>query len=217
MNDNIGVGLIVGLAIGISLYVWNSDNFTKTQKIGLICCVIFPPLQWGSILLVLAYNNSLKNNSQLKITEKKVDQTETKLALSISNLEELKEKGILTKKEYKEKIKKIETQKNNQKIKKLKEYKQLKSLLENNILTNNEFENKIKLLIPKEINRKIKKNQIFIIKDKTYTLEEIKVQFENGNYFINKNTEITLNDGSNKTIENINKLSFILEYFPPKL
>jgi hypothetical protein len=66
MNENIGVGLIVGLAIGTSLYIWNSDNFTKPQKIGLVCCIIFPPMQWGSILLVLAYNKYQSENNLLK-------------------------------------------------------------------------------------------------------------------------------------------------------
>src|SRR5690606_33467971 len=65
---------------------------------------------------------------------------------SISNLTDLKDKGILTDEEYYEKVKKIEDQKIEQDFLNLTEYKQLKSLLDSNILTKDEFENKIEVL-----------------------------------------------------------------------
>jgi uncharacterized membrane protein YcjF (UPF0283 family) len=71
MENNIAVGILVGLAVGTSLYVWNSDSFTKPQKIGLICCIVFPPLQWVLILLVLAYNkHQSENTTEAKIIKR---------------------------------------------------------------------------------------------------------------------------------------------------
>jgi hypothetical protein len=56
MNDNIGVGIIVGLAIGSSTYIWNSDCFNKTQKYILLLFILFPPLQWVSAVFLYLYN-----------------------------------------------------------------------------------------------------------------------------------------------------------------
>ena len=73
MENNIGVGLIVGLVIASSLYVWNSKDFTKEQKIFLLVCIIFPPSQWVFILIILAYNKNKENNSEEKIFERKIE------------------------------------------------------------------------------------------------------------------------------------------------
>lgn len=146
MENNVGVGIIVGLTFTSSLYVWSSDSFTKEQKTGLLVCIIFPPAQWLGILIVLAYNSSKRNNSVEKVEERKGNEAKTKLDSTISNLTELKEKGILTEEEYKTKIEKIETEKAEQNLKNSIEYKQLKSLLDSGVLTKDEFENKIQLL-----------------------------------------------------------------------
>ena len=36
MDNNVGVGTIVGLAFASSVYVWKTDNYTKEQKTGLL-------------------------------------------------------------------------------------------------------------------------------------------------------------------------------------
>lgn len=139
MEHNIGVGAIVGLVVASSIYVWNNNNFSKEQKTGLLICIVFAPAQWLGILLVLAYNSNRDNNTIERKTEKKLDST-------ISNLIDLKEKGILTEEEYKSKVHKIETEKAEQYLKNSTEYKQLKSLFDSEVLTKDEFENKIQLL-----------------------------------------------------------------------
>jgi hypothetical protein len=144
MNDNIGVGLIVGLAIGTSLYVWNSDNFTKTQKIGLICCVIFPPMQWVSILLVLAYNKYQSEGTKKAKIIKQNFRSKQNLDSTINDLVELRGKGIISEEEFISKVNTIENQKTEFDIKKSTEYKQLKNLFNSGVLTKEEFENKIK-------------------------------------------------------------------------
>ncbi len=146
MDKSIGVGLIVGLTFASSLYVWNNEKFSSIQKTILLICIVFPPAQWLGILLVLAYNNYKVNNSTEKITERKVEQLKVNLDNSISSLKDLKEKGILTDEEYKTKVAKINTEKEEQSLKNSLEYKQLKSLLDSGILTKEEFENKIKLI-----------------------------------------------------------------------
>lgn len=146
MDDKIGVGILVGIATATSLYVWNSDSFTKPQKIGLICCIVFPPLQWISILLVLAYNkHQSENTTEAKIIKQNVESKQN-LDSAKNNLIELKEKGIITEEEFNSKVEKIESQKTEFDIKNSTEYKQLKNLFDSGILTKEEFESKINLI-----------------------------------------------------------------------
>lgn len=146
MENSIGVGAIVGLTTVSSIYVWNTDSFSKVQKTILLFCIIFPPAQWVGILIFLIYNDYTSNNTQEKINEKKIVENQTKLDSSIQNLKELKDKGILSDIEYRDKVNKIEEEKVNQGIKASVEYNQLKSLLDSNVLTKNEFEDKVEIL-----------------------------------------------------------------------
>ncbi|MDI5950551.1 SHOCT domain-containing protein [Flavobacterium yafengii] len=156
MEHSIGVGAIVGLVFASSIYVWNNDRFSSTQKTILLICIIFPPAQWLGILIISVYNSNIENNTPERKTEKKLEST-------ISNLTELKSKGILSNEEYNSKVKKIKVEKTEQNLKNSLEYKQLKSLFDSGILTKEEFENKIQLLQKisekevntKEINKKI--------------------------------------------------------------
>jgi hypothetical protein len=65
---------------------------------------------------------------------------------NISSLRELREKDILTAKEYEEKLEKIQMVEFEETLKKSDEYSKLKSLHENGILSKSEFEEKIILL-----------------------------------------------------------------------
>lgn len=153
MEHSIGIGGLVGLIIASSLYVWNSDEFTKEQKTFLLIAMVFAPVQWIGILVIKYYNNHQFENTPERKTEKKLDTT-------ISNLTELKEKGILTAEEYKTKVEKIDAEKTEQNLKNSLEYKQLKSLLDSGILTKEEFDNKIQLL-KKSLHRLIEYQTVF--------------------------------------------------------
>jgi hypothetical protein len=146
MENNIGVGAIIGLALTTSIYVWNNEKFSGVQKTILLICIVFPPAQWLGILVVLAYNNYKLNNSIEKVQERKVEQVKVNLDNSISSLKDLKDKGILTAEEYKTKVAKINAEKDEQSLKNSLEYRQLKSLSDNGILTKEEFESKVKLI-----------------------------------------------------------------------
>lgn len=146
MDKSIGVGSIVGLTFASSLYVWKNEKFSSVQKTILLICIVFPPAQWLGILIVLAYNNYKVNNSVEKVQERKVEQVKVNLDNSISSLTDLKDKGILTAEEYKTKVAKINSEKDEQSLKNSLEYKQLKSLLDSGILTKEEFESKLILL-----------------------------------------------------------------------
>lgn len=135
MEHSIGVGAIVGLVFASSIYVWNNDKYSSTQKTLLLICILFPPAQWLGILIVSIYNSNIENSTP----EKKLDST-------ISNLTELKEKGILTEEEYKTKVKKIEVEKTERSLKNSLEYKQLESLYKAGVLSEEEFVNKIRLI-----------------------------------------------------------------------
>ena len=143
MEHNIGVGAIVGLATASSFYIYKSEKFSRIQKTILLICVIFPPAQWLGILIVLAYNNFIENNSVEKIAEIKNENKINTLNSQVESLKDLKEKGILTSEEYNQKVEKIEAEKAEQDLKNSTEYKQLKSLLDSGVLTKEEFESKI--------------------------------------------------------------------------
>lgn len=146
MENNIGIGAIVGLLTVSSIYVWQSESFTKTQKIILLVLIIFAPLQWLGILIFSIYNKIQLENSPERIEEKKTENLKSKLDSTIENLNDLNQKGILTDEEFQQKTAKLEAEKAEQDLKNSTEYKQLKSLLDNGILTKEEFENKINLL-----------------------------------------------------------------------
>ena len=152
MEHNAGVGLIVGLIVASTIYVYNSKKLKKSQKLFLYLCVLFAPLQWLLIFVFLAYNNDIKNNTSEKIEERTAQRNITKIDLTIQNLFDLKCKGVLTDEEYKQKIEKLEFEKNYQNLKNSLDYKQLKSLLDSNVLTIKEFEDKVEKL--KTLNNK---------------------------------------------------------------
>lgn len=164
MEHNIGVGVIVGLTFASSVFVWSSDNFNKVQKTVLLICAIFPPAQWLGILIVLIYNNFRSNNTVEKIQERKTEETNTKLNSSISDLKELKQKGLISEQEYKTKVERIEAEKEEQNLKNSTEYKQLKSLFENGVLTKEEFESKVELLKNQLYKEKIVNKDFKILK-----------------------------------------------------
>lgn len=153
MSKEIWIGAFVGLVTTSTIYVWNSENFTKTQKLLLLACVACFPLQWLGIIACLLYNKHKENNTEEKIAERKIEQKTNLLNFQIENLKDLNEKGILNDEEYNQKAAKIEQEKTEENLKNSQEYKQLKSLFENGILTKEEFGNKIDF---------IKKNKSFI-------------------------------------------------------
>jgi hypothetical protein len=153
MDKDIWIGGIVGLIFATSLYVWNSESFSKNQKVYLLCCVVFAPIQWISILLILAFNNYRIENSPEKTAEKTIEEVKTKLDSTIENLKDLKLKGILTEQEYTEKVQKLEVEKASLDLKNSKEYKQLKNLFDSGVLTKEELEIKVNSL--KEIHKNI--------------------------------------------------------------
>lgn len=91
------------------------------------------------------FNNTANNNAK---------QVKSSLDKSISNLRELKNKGILTDEEYKTKVAKINAKKDEQSLKNSLEYRQLKSLLDGGILTKEEFESKL-IIITQAPKRKV--------------------------------------------------------------
>lgn len=161
MENNIILGAIIGLVTASSLYVWNTKDFTKVQKSFLLIFLIFPPLQWVSILLISAYNKFKIENSTENKSTKKIYQNTNKLELAKESLQDLKNSGIINTDEYNEKVEKIEVQISRYNLLNTPEYNQLKYLFDSDILTKEEFESKVEILK----NQKTDKNRIIIIKD----------------------------------------------------
>ena len=78
MDKNIGIGVIIGLLTFSSIYVWQSKNFSKTQKIILLISVVFAPLQWIGILIFSLYNKVNLENSPERISENKTEEIKRK-------------------------------------------------------------------------------------------------------------------------------------------
>lgn len=146
MEDNILVGAIIGLLTTSTIFVYSTEKLTSSQKTILYFCILFAPLQWILIFVFLAYNQNSENNTVEKKEERKSEQIKLKVDDSISNLYNLKEKGILTDEEYNLKVEKLEAEKAEQDLKNSTEYKQLKSLLDSGVLTKEEFESKVEKL-----------------------------------------------------------------------
>lgn len=146
MDDNIGVGLIVGGVIASSIYVYQSDKFSKAQKAFLLICIIFPPLQWISILILLGINNYKEQNSPETKRQEEIDRKKYNLDDKIHVLSELREKGLLTDEEYYRKLKKLKESKYDFEITLSEDYKILKRLLDDDVLTEQEFNTKIGVL-----------------------------------------------------------------------
>lgn len=225
MEHSIGVGVIVGLVFASSTYVWNNQNFSKEQKTILLVLLVFPPAQWVGILLVLLYNNYKVNNSVEKITERKVKQVKTNLDNSISNLTDLKNKGILTEEEYNTKVEKLNNEKEEQNLKNSTEYKQLKSLLDGGILTKEEFVDKLIVLKTlKPLKTDIEKQNFKIIKIENIStfkdgrIEVFKIYHKKDEYYfyeIEKSKKVFVSIQNNKKYFN-NRNEF-LEYFKEEI
>jgi uncharacterized membrane protein YhaH (DUF805 family) len=139
MDNRIIVGLVVGLTFATTTYVWNSQKFNKTLKWILTLFIAFPPLQWATIIIVLIFKSFDTFNTE---SENKLRTSKS----SINDLIDLKNKGLISENEFKQKVEILEADKIDVKIKQSDEYKKLKGLFESNILTEEEFNNKVRIL-----------------------------------------------------------------------
>ena len=139
MDNKIIVGLVVGLTVASTSFVWNSQKFNKPMRRILTLFTVFPPLQWATIIIVLIFKSFDSFN-----TEEENDLRTSNN--SIKNLIDLKNKGIISENEFKQKVEKLEADNIDIKIKQSDEYKRLKSLFDTGIFTEEEFNDKIKIL-----------------------------------------------------------------------
>lgn len=161
-EHSILVGSIIGFTIFTSGYVYNSNEFSNTQKTILLLMIIFPPLQWISILIAIFYNKSIRQNTPQ-------EKESIKITDAVSNLSELKKSGLLTETEYNEKVSKLNIEKSELELKNTTEYKQLKNLFDVGVLNQDEFDDKINSL---------KK----VLLDKTKQIENVPEK-DNANYY----------------------------------
>lgn len=146
--------------------------------------------------------------------ERKDTETKMKLESTISNLADLKEKGILTNEEYNQKVEKLEEEKAEHNLKNSTEYRQLKSLLDSGVLTKEEFESKVEFIINKNkiliesIGQYLSQKDLNIIKsnynkNNKYSSKEIRNKLEEvlkikTNLNDNELIEIVINELENK-------------------
>tara|TARA_R110002111_G_C5899768_1_gene364046 strand:- start:50 stop:859 length:810 start_codon:yes stop_codon:yes gene_type:complete len=143
MNNNIGVGIIVGLTFASTVFILKSDYFTKSQKIVLGVLFVFPPAQWILAIVLGIWNKN--NNISIGFN---VDKTKN----SIKDLENFKNQGILTEEEFELKTNQLIARKQTEFFEKSAEYRSLKKLRNENILTEQEFGEKADLLKRKILN-----------------------------------------------------------------
>ena len=146
MNNNIGVGLVVGLTTASSIFIYKSQKFTRLQKLILLICILFPPIQWLLAVIILFINHyrfkNLPENIRQQRIQDKININESKL----STLQDLYDKGLITDSEYIEKTRILQKAKFNLELEKSDDYIKLKSLLDENLLTQEEFNDKVQSL-----------------------------------------------------------------------
>lgn len=213
MDERIGIGIIVGLMFASSMFVYNFDRFSKAQKTVLLIFVVFPPLQWASILVLLGIDYFKEQSLIQSVSSKETQAEPTNFQDKINTLKELKNKELLTEDEYNKKadtLKRIELE---TELKLSNDYRKLKSLFDDNILTKEEFEQKLQILSERSHNLtnkqpKIKLPDLHYIKDgynfKMGSFKEFNLRLSsgrlfcvyqkisNGKYFIYLNDEIML-------------------------
>lgn len=137
MGKRIIIGMLTGLVLATTAGIWSSKHFSKSQKIFLTICVIFPPAQWVFAIIIYAYN---KKNDII------IDYKQNINSKDLEKLKHLKNSNLLSDEEYEIKAGKIKTESILNDIKKTGEYKALSQLNKKGILTDNEFDEKIELL-----------------------------------------------------------------------
>ncbi len=108
MNNNIGVGLVVGLATASSIFIYKSEKFTKLQKVILLICILFVPLQWLLTAVILIINHYKLKNLPENIRKKRIQDNINAYDSKIATFQELKNKGLLTDSELNEKTEILE-------------------------------------------------------------------------------------------------------------
>lgn len=214
----IGGGMFA-LAIALYKSASNSSNFSNLQKFILYISIIFPPLNY--LLFIIFYFINISNNrikpavKQLKSSEKEIINYEN---IKIS-LAELQKSNLITADEYIEKKEKIDNDISKEFVLNTKEYENLLLLYKSKILNEEEFNAKTKLLI--DSNKNNIQTQYHLIEKRytifgrLYSINDLKQEFERGNYPFNKHTIIEV-DGVRSTMQNIEALEFFKKYFPPQ-
>lgn len=157
MDEGIGIGLVVGAVTGTSIYVYQSDSFSKAQKAFLLICIVFPPLQWVSTLVLLGINNYRKNSVRDKSTDFLSEREEVSdIDDKIFTLDKLRDSQILTAEEYDDKVSGLKIKKNEAELKLSDDYKNLKKLFDSEILSQEEFDSKVEVLKEKVGKYKVK-------------------------------------------------------------
>jgi hypothetical protein len=149
-----GIILILG---GVAFFIKSFENPNLITFV-----MLFSQIVTGRYLIEFADGKIYNNSPKFYFSSSKINspiENKHSIDSALFNLNDLKQKGILSDEEYKSKIGKIESEKAEQDLKNSTEYKQLKNLLDSGILTRQEFDNKISLL-KKSI---LKKNDFRII------------------------------------------------------
>ncbi len=143
MDKGIGVGIIVALTFTSTIFILQSNYFSKNQKIILGILFVFPPAQWVLALIIGIWNKQSESTIGFKIDNANKSDDE---------IEKLKNLGLLSEEEYKDKKEKVLEMKLNELVLKSEGYISLKKLKQNNILTQEEFEQKSERLKNKILN-----------------------------------------------------------------
>lgn len=137
MEYTIGIGIIIGLIIFSTNWIYSSNYFSKSQKNVLIMLLIFAPAQWILAIIFWLWNKHCENEIGFSI-----DKTEKQ----INDLKILNSKSVLTDDEFRSKSKEVLEKLKTKKVKNSEEYKSLAKLKFDGILSESEFYNKTKLL-----------------------------------------------------------------------
>jgi len=164
--------VIIGLVVGFFATITISQMFFEETGAGLYGALS------GYVVIIaiciwLIYSGA-KVDSKARVIKSSSKNVTNSTFDKSSSLKDLKEKGLLTEQEYKEKLVKVENENAKTQIKETSEYQQLKDLLDNEVLTKEEFKfkiEKLKSVLRKEreslesdsLNREVKTNKGMLV------------------------------------------------------
>ena len=187
MVNNIGTGAIVALTLTSSVYIWNHKIFNSLQKGILLLLFIFPPAQWLGIIIVLIYHREKEKKSPNRLHDINLRDQKIKLNSLKSDLEKLRDQGILSETNYIEKINRLKKEVRSKQIENTSEYKQLQNLRSSGILTEVEFLEMLKKIKTKNAIDEIELNESNLLG--TYVVEDLKYKFETKNKLLITNNK----------------------------
>lgn len=156
MNQEIGLGIILGLIVGVISLIFKNNYFSNNEKIwlSLLTFFIFPIGIPATIIMYLIARRKPKNEVYIKL----------------ESLNKLHKKGLVSKKELDEKLIPIKNELQNKAFEEDSTYRSLIKSFNSGLFTKEEFDEKVK-----EVKENFKFDSKSFVSDKLYSYNFSKI------------------------------------------